>query len=168
MVRAARPQDARALAEVQLRAWWHAYADYVPHEELAEHTVESRTARWEWILGAGQTTTFVAEVQERIAGFVSVGAALHAPPPGDASAGVGELHAIYVDPPAQGAGVGSRLLHRGEDELRAMGFARAFLCVFERNGLARAFYERHGWRPEEPPVILDDRWAPELRYRRAL
>jgi len=134
------------------------------HELLAEHTVASRTERWQEILAAGQTATLVAEAGGRLAGFVSVGAPMHAPP----DPGLGELHAIYVDPPAQGAGVGTRLLAAGEDELRAQGYGRALLCVFVRNELARAFYERHGWAPEDPPVVLDDRWSPELRYRRAL
>ena len=29
MIRLAAAEDARGLAEVQVRAWWHAYADYV-------------------------------------------------------------------------------------------------------------------------------------------
>jgi ribosomal protein S18 acetylase RimI-like enzyme len=163
VIRRATPEDARALGALQLRAWWHAYACYVDHDRLAEHTVESRAARWTEIL-AGDVATFVADVGGRVTGFVSVGA----PRSADPEPGLGELYAIYVDPPAQGAGMGTTLLRRGEEELRRLGYDRAVLCVFVRNGLARAFYERHGWRAEDPPVVLEDRWSPELRYRRAL
>jgi ribosomal protein S18 acetylase RimI-like enzyme len=164
VIRPARAGDAAALAGVQLRAWWRAYGDYVDHDELAAHTVASRTERWREILAGGQTQTAVAEVDGRVTGFASVGVPVHADP----EPGLGELHAIYVDPPAQGAGLGSALLADAEERLRAQGFSRALLCVFEANGLARAFYARHGWRDEDPPVVLHDRWAPEIRMLKQL
>jgi GNAT superfamily N-acetyltransferase len=160
MLRRARPADARALAEVQLRAWWHAYGDYVDHDLLAEHTLDRRTARWAEILEVEETTTLVADVGGRVAGFASYGPAReeHAEP------GLGELHRIYVDPPAQGAGAGSALLAAAEDGLRAAGHRQAMLWVFVRNGLARAFYVARGWRPDDPPVLVEDRWSTEIRY----
>jgi|1186.fasta_scaffold64987_2 ribosomal protein S18 acetylase RimI-like enzyme len=164
MLRPARPQDAAGLAEVQVRAWWAAYGDYVDHELLAEHTVAARTVRWRELLAGDASRTDVAEVAGRVAGFVSVGPVQHAAP----ERGLGELLALYVDPPAQGAGVGRALLAAGEERLRALGYDRAVLCVFARNERARAFYAGHGWRQEEPEVIVDDRWSPEVRYRRSL
>ena len=54
---------------------------------------------------------------------------------------------LYVDPSYQRRGVGSSLLDR------ALGNAsgQATLHVFEANGSARAFYEKHGFRQQ-------DRW----------
>jgi ribosomal protein S18 acetylase RimI-like enzyme len=164
MLRPARPQDAAGLAGVQVRAWWAAYRDYVDHELLAEHTVATRTARWRELLAGGGSQTEVAEVADRVAGFVSVGPVQHAGP----EQGLGELLALYVDPPAQGAGLGRALLTAGEERLRALGYDRAVLCVFVRNERAREFYAAHGWGQEEPEVVLDDRWSPEVRYRRSL
>ena len=164
MLRRARPADARGLAEVQLRGWWHAYGGYVDHELLAEHTLDGRTERWRAILDAQASTTLVADVGGRVAGFASYGAAR-----GElAEPGMGELWAIYVDPPAQGAGVGGALLAAAEDGLRAQGFARAMLWVFVRNELARTFYASRGWAPDEPPVLGDTRWSPEIRYVKTL
>jgi ribosomal protein S18 acetylase RimI-like enzyme len=164
VIRPARPDDAAALAGVQVRAWWRAYADYVQHEHLAARTVESRTGRWREILAAGETETAVAEVDGRVAGFATVGAPMHAEP----EPGLGELVAIYVDPPAQGAGVGTALLADAERRLRERGFDRALLAVFEANGLARAFYCAHGWREEDPLVVHEDRWAPEIHLLKEL
>jgi GNAT superfamily N-acetyltransferase len=166
MVRRARPADARALAAVQLRSWWHAYGDYVDHELLAEHTVDSRTERWASILAGGDRdpTTVVVDVAGRVAGFASFGAARTA----DAAPDVGELWAIYVDPPAQGGGAGSALLAAAEDGLRAAGFERAMLWVFVRNELARAFYASRGWAPDDPPLLVEDRWSTEMRYLKEL
>jgi GNAT superfamily N-acetyltransferase len=154
VIRRATAGDAEAIARVQVRSWHHAYADIVAPEDLAEHTFASRTERWRALLATGESTTLVVEVQGAIAGFATV-----VP---------GELRALYVDPPAQGAGAGSALLGAAHDELRAAGHREATLWVFEANAHARAFYERHGWAAEDPPVVNDDRWAPELRYHREL
>lgn len=154
VIRRAVLDDAEGIARVQVRAWHHAYADIVAPEHLAEHTVASRTLRWRELLRREDATTLVAEVEGVIGGFATI-----AP---------GELRALYVDPPAQGAGVGTSLMLEAEDALRGAGHAEAVLWVFEANAHARAFYERHGWAPEEPLVVNDDRWAPELRYVRAL
>jgi ribosomal protein S18 acetylase RimI-like enzyme len=162
MLRRAVADDARAIAEVQLRGWWHAYGDYVDHDLLAEHTVESRTERWAAILAAGERdpTTLVVDVGGRVAAFASFGAARTE----DADPRLGELWAIYVDPPAQGAGVGSALLAAAEDALRAEGFDRVMLSVFVRNELARAFYASRGWAPDDPPLLVENRWSTEIRY----
>ena len=154
MIRRATAEDAEAIAGVQVRAWRHAYADIVDPELLAEHTVASRTERWREILVGAESTTLVIEIEGAVAGFATVTP--------------GELRALYVDPPAQGAGAGSTLLVAAQDALRAGGHREAVLWVFRANGHARAFYERHGWAAEDPPVVNDDRWAPELRYRRTL
>jgi hypothetical protein len=44
VIRAARPEDVRAIAEVQVRAWRWAYADIVADEDMP--TVDEREARW--------------------------------------------------------------------------------------------------------------------------
>jgi GNAT superfamily N-acetyltransferase len=52
------------------------------------------------------------------------------------------LEKLYVDPPDQGRGVGTVLLHKAK-ELRPGGL---YLWVFQKNDGARRFYERHGFR----------------------
>ena len=51
-----------------------------------------------------------------------------------------DLRLLYVDPIAQGAGVGTALLRHAQRARRA-GSARASA----ENERARAFYEHHGW-----------------------
>jgi GNAT superfamily N-acetyltransferase len=97
-----------------------------------------------------------------LGGFCSLGASEEPEEPP-----VGEIHALYVDPPAQHAGVGSALLVAGEGTLAdELGFSEAVLWVLEANAPARRFYEHKGWRLDGGP--RQDRWAPEVRYRRAL
>ena len=149
MIRRATVDDAAAIASIQARGWRHAFADIVEPDRMPDPE-EQGPRLADFIAGGGEIHVF--DQDGRIAGFAIV--------QGD------ELRALYVDPPAQGAGVGSALLDAAVDALRASGHAEAFLWTFEANGLARAFYERHGW--ELVPGRDDHLGAPEVRYRRGL
>jgi GNAT superfamily N-acetyltransferase len=154
VIRPAADADARAIAELEVRAWRWAYTDVVPEEAMI--TVEDRLGRW---TGRSAEGAWVAEVAGRIVGVVQV----H-PEPDDPS--VGLLHGLNVEPAAQGAGLGTALYDHAVAQLRAAGFAEAVLWVFEGNGHARGFYERRGWAPDGATSTAAE--APELRYRKNL
>jgi ribosomal protein S18 acetylase RimI-like enzyme len=137
VVRPARPDDAEAIARVHVATWRAAYAHAVPAETLAGVDVGERTELWKRFL-PGPNAIFVGEIDGEVRGFVSVGESGDDP-------GVGELFAIYVLPEAWGSGLGTGLIERGEEELRARGFAAAVLNVLADNPRARRFYERQGW-----------------------
>ena len=152
VVGGARPRraDAAAIAGVDVRAWWHAYGAFLDEQRLSgAHASSMRTARWREILaGERQSETLGARGRgpdRRLR--VASGAARR----GRRPRGRGEIYALYVDPPAQGAGAGTRLLAaRRRSGFASCGFEQATLWTFEDNGLARAFYERHGWELDEP------------------
>jgi len=148
VIRRATPADAPAIAGVQARAWRHAYADIVEPERMP--TAEQQEPRFATFIADGGEV-YVWDQDGHVVGFAAL--------EGE------ELRAVYVDPPAQGAGVGSALLDAAVEALRAAGHREAFLWTFEANGLARAFYERHGWALA---AGRQERLAPEVRYRRAL
>jgi len=166
VIREATPADAEAIAMVQVRAWQRAYVDIVAEAEMPE-AGEGRE-RWARILSDGtarRAPTLVFDQDGRVAGFVSVGAGRDADVCGEG----GELRAVYVDPPAQGAGVGRALMDAGEARLREDGYPYAVLWVFAANAMARDFYARRGWVHEPDAVNARlDRWAPAARYRLAL
>jgi GNAT superfamily N-acetyltransferase len=145
VIRPVTDADARAIAELEVRAWRWAYVDIVAEEDMIG--VDERIARWTGAEGA-----FAAEVEGRIAGVAQV-----LP---------GELKALYVEPAAQGAGLGSALHDVARERLRANGYAEAVLWVFEDNGHARGFFERRGWTPDE--ARGEAAGAPVLRYRQNL
>jgi GNAT superfamily N-acetyltransferase len=155
VIRRATPADAPEIAAVQARAWRHAYADIVEPERMP--TVEHQAPRWVALIDGGGLV-HVWDQDGRVVGFATAG-------PGREDASVGELYAIYVDPPAQGAGVGAQLLAAAEQSLRDAGHRDAILWTFEANGLARAFYERQGWHADGGHQV---HLAPEVRYRRTL
>jgi GNAT superfamily N-acetyltransferase len=154
VIRRATVADARALAELEVRAWRWAYVDIVAEPEMI--TVEEREARWS---SAEVEGALVAEVEGRVVGVVQVG-----PDADDPS--VGLLHGPDVEPAAQGAGIGTALYEHAVTELRAAGFAEAVLWVFDANGHARGFYERRGWTTDGATGTTAE--APELRYRQTL
>lgn len=54
------------------------------------------------------------------------------------------IHCLFVDPNAQGRGVGSALLNHVQAQFTSTG---ALKCL-ARNERALAFYQRHGWREQ--------------------
>jgi GNAT superfamily N-acetyltransferase len=149
VIRRATPDDGAAIAAVQARSWRQAYADIVDPERMPDP--ERQAPRFAERIADG-AEVYVFDQDGRVAGFAALDG--------------NELRAIYVDPRAQGAGVGSALLEASVEGLRAAGHREAFLWCFEANGLARAFYERHGWALV--PGESQERSAPEVRYRLGL
>jgi GNAT superfamily N-acetyltransferase len=143
LVRVARPEDARAVAEVHVASWRQAYRGLLPDDYLERLSVDDREAMW---FGAfadpePKSGAFVAEVDGLIVGFASFGPSRDE----DVSERPGEVPAIYVDPSVLGTGVGRELFEAATTALRDAGFARATLWVLETNALARRFYEKAGW-----------------------
>lgn len=143
LIRAARPEDARPVAEVHVASWRHAYRGLLPEDSLERQSVDDREAMW---LGSfadpdPMSGAFVAEVDGRIVGFASCGPSRDE----DVPKRTGEVPAIYVDPAVLGTGVGRELFEAATRALRDAGFARATLWVLEANALARRFYEKAGW-----------------------
>jgi ribosomal protein S18 acetylase RimI-like enzyme len=139
-IRAAVPEDAAAIAAVQVRTWHAAYAGLLPQDHLDRRTVAMRTAQWNDHLSAGDEEAFVAcDAHGKICAFAS-GCASSEPVDGFD----GEIHMLYVLPEAQGQGLGERLLRAVVAALRARGLQAAWLRVLSDNAPARRFYEKLG------------------------
>jgi GNAT superfamily N-acetyltransferase len=143
LIRRARPEDARPVAEVHVASWQHAYRGLLPDDYLERLSVDDREAMWrEAFADPDQASgAFVAEIDGRIVGFASFGPSRDEEIPER----TGEVPAIYVDPAVLGTGVGRELFEAATIALRDAGFARATLWVLEANALARRFYEKAGW-----------------------
>ena len=140
-IRRATSEDARAVAEVHVGSWRHAYRGMLPDAYLDRLSIDDREAMWRDALADDPTDVFVAEDGERVVGFASLGPSRDA----DASEDVGEILTIYVEPSAMGAGVGRELLRATIQALRDRTYRRATLWVLEANERARRFYEKAGW-----------------------
>jgi GNAT superfamily N-acetyltransferase len=154
VIRPATDADARAIAELEVRAWRWAYTDVVAEEDMI--TVAEREPRWRGPAAAG---TWVAEVEGRVVGVVQART-----DPGDPATGL--LDDLAVEPAAQGAGLGTALYDHALAQLRAAGCQRAALWVFTGNGHARGLLERRGWTADGATATAAG--APRLRYRKDL
>jgi RimJ/RimL family protein N-acetyltransferase len=164
IIRAARAEDAAAIAAVHVAAWLAAYRGIVPDEVLDELSTAERERRWRGWLGApGEGwLTLVAEIGGRIVGFCTLVAPSRDP---DAGAGTAEIAALYVVPEQWRRGTGKALLSAALDEARGPGLKDVVLWVLAGNAEAQEFYSRLGWSADGGRRFNDLCRAPEIRMR---
>ncbi len=176
-VRAATPDDADDIVRINVHAWQRAYTGIVPRDVLDAMEVEGRVERYRYRMRHSPGFEhLIAADDEKVVGYVCLGnyrigqqqdGALHRL--------VGEVTAIYVDPPRWGTGAGKALMDAGLHRLAERGFTSVRLWVLAANHQARGFYERAGFAADGAtagyPVARPDGSVielPELRYTRAL
>jgi GNAT superfamily N-acetyltransferase len=145
VIRRARPADLPAMARLHVRAWQRAYGEFLDPDAMAQVREDELVARWsELLLTKPRRQVWVWDQSAAIAGHVAVDD--------------GELRMLYVEPAAQGAGVGSGL----HDV--AVGAGAHLLRTFAANAPARVFYEARRWVLDGD----DDPWMGHavVRYRR--
>ena len=138
-IRVAVVGDARAIAEVQVRAWQEAYREILPAHVLHALSVGARASTW----------------AEHRGGVLDLGGrrgcsnrwldVLRDCRDADAIPGEGEVYAIYVAPDRWSRGVGTVLWHEASGILRAGGCQIVSLWVFEANDRGTRFYEHLGF-----------------------
>lgn len=157
MIRPGTPEDAEAVARVQIDSWTSAYQHLFTAEELGGISFAERTEFWR------RFPPVVADVDGEIIGFVAVG-------PAHDDEADGELYAIYVRPERWKTGVGRELMKAGEARLRELGYTNVVLWVFEDNPRARRFYELAGWKTDgaTQQAEIFSMSAPAVRYAKSL
>ena len=163
-IRHARPEDARAIAAIHVRAWQAAYRGIVPSTFLDDLSIDRRESGWRRGLEQGGAIVFVAEENGQPLGWVNLGPSRDA----DAGTGTGELYALYVAPEHWRRGVGYRLISDSEKHLSGSGFTDVTLWVLSDNSSARAFYGASGFALDagvEKMVQLGGAELREVRLR---
>jgi GNAT superfamily N-acetyltransferase len=120
----------------------HNYRGGVVPDEVLDRITPAQFAR---LFSAQEartnSETWVAEPAGQTRGFVQFGRSRDADIPSDG----GEVYAIFVEPEAQGTGLGRLLIERALARLAEQGYGAPTLWVLESNVQARRFYERGGW-----------------------
>src|SRR5580658_1159546 len=154
VVRTAALADADGIAAFHTHCWNEAYRGIVPDQYLDGVSVEDRAVRWRHRLASDLRQTRLALRHDLMDGVVSWG------PSTDAELGGLELMSLYVAPHSRGSGTADELMHR------SIGTEPAHLLVFEANLRARAFYSKHGFRPDGHRQLDTDTGVPEVRMVR--
>ena len=159
--------DIPAIVALQARSWRSAYRGIVDDAFLDAIPMQHWMESWRALFFTPYARCFVAEQDDRLVGFASVGKPEFVE---DVGPSVAELHTIYIDASLYGRGVGQLLMTTCLDHLRQQGFTEVILWVIEDNARGRRFYERGGWKLDGTRAA--DCWGatsvPRVRYRLAL
>jgi ribosomal protein S18 acetylase RimI-like enzyme len=141
-IRAAKADDAPAIARVHVETWRSAYRGIVPEAYLAGLSPAERAAEWrndltDW--GGARFALVVHEEGDELIGFAAAGPERSGDPKYRS-----ELYAIYVLPSHQRCGLGRALVRAVTGRLVAGGTRSMLLWVLEANAPARRFYETLG------------------------
>lgn len=143
-LRSATPDDAAELAAFARRVFAETFGPANRPEDLELHLSYTYSPALQWReLSSPRFATILAESEGRLAGY----AQLHEAP---APASVTRPHPIellrfYVDSPWHGRGVARLLMEAVFATARARGATSVWLCVWQQNPRAIAFYAREGF-----------------------
>jgi 2-amino-4-hydroxy-6-hydroxymethyldihydropteridine diphosphokinase len=158
-------EDARAIAEIQVLSWQHAYAELLPSDYLASLSVPVREHMWRTAIINKTPELWLAKTDGVISGFAAFGPSRDP----DASAQTAELMAIYLAPSAWSQGIGRALWLACQARTEALGFQRITLWVLLKNSRAIKFYEAAGFSAQASTVKqfeLGGVTLQEVRYER--
>ena len=151
MIRAATEADAPVIADIQARTWRWAYSDFIADDDMP--VAAERVPAWREHIAGGGVRVF--DQDGTVVGYSAVQD--------------DELKSLYVDPAAQGAGVGGPAARRraGADPRGAGTRARGCTCTPTTPRAARSTSATAG-----SPVgglVGEAHWrAPGRRYERDL
>jgi len=144
LIEAATPEDCRAIAEVHVESWQHAYKALLPASYLASLSVAEREVMWRDMQKRQPSQLLVARNAGQVVGFVAFGASHDEGAPSDHA----EVWAIYVRPAFWAVGAGRLLWLAALQRLLAEGYKTVSLWVIAGNERAIRFYERAGFVAE--------------------
>ncbi len=164
IIRPAEPKDATPIGIVHVETWQHAYKGQIPDDYLNSLSVEKRSQRWKEHLEKPDPGKhmWVSEVDGKVVGWSTFGVNRDI----DVDKTTAELYGIYILPNFSGQGIGSMLMEKGLNILRAEGYKKASLWVLETNKKSRDWYEGKGWKVEGLTKVdkKDKIELHELRY----
>lgn len=146
--------DVGTLATLASEIFAQAYASAFPSEQalvtyarvaFAPHAIEKELEDSSAWYGLGL-------VQEMPAGFIKMERSTPLLAVG-APAETVELSKLYVLRPFHGTGIADRLMEEGLGYAKARGLSIVWLCVWERNPRAQAFYQRWGFKTVGEAII---------------
>jgi GNAT superfamily N-acetyltransferase len=167
-IRTSQPSDAPEIATVFAHSCRKAYNPFFPPSLISRYTPAKQLDRWTNQLNelSSNRRLFVAVSSEspQTLGFIQVG-------PSEED-GVGEIQYLFVSPNCMRTGVGSALLHYGEQWLIAQGYKSGLLWVFTENGSGVAFYLNQGWKDsgvvqDEPTLVKTGFKIKECKLRKS-
>jgi ribosomal protein S18 acetylase RimI-like enzyme len=140
------PNDATCIGLLSIQVFLDTYATEGVRPDLAREALgEYSPARFEQRLRDENRSFVLAEAGEGLLGFAEVRTRPSALPTQDIARSGLELVRLYVQPSAQRAGLGRRLLRESELICEGSGSGILWLTVWSENTRALAFYRALGY-----------------------
>jgi diamine N-acetyltransferase len=153
-LRTAKMADAIPLAALLARVFTGTYGSVIPPATLQSY--QERVFAPDVVAAQIERPDTPAIVATSGGAIIGVSTLAPGAPEQHPLSGAVELVRLYVDAAWQGQGIGGALLKRTLTLAQAQGYSVLWLCVWERNEGARAFYRTHGFRAfGHAPVWVD-------------
>ena len=163
MIRAIQISDVPRAAEIHVFGWRSAYRGIVSDKFLfTKMIVAERLGVFENAVLNHTEETYVFD-DGIIKAILTIGICRDTDKTGSF-----ELWGIYVEPFMKRQGIGAILVDYCENVAVKRGFDEVCLWVFEGNAIARAFYEKLGYKPDGSKKFIDFLAATEIRYSKKL
>jgi ribosomal protein S18 acetylase RimI-like enzyme len=145
-IRRARPEDARACAEINLLGWRTAYAGLIADDTLEKMNLQDLLGKWNWRLTNKEKDTFCyvslcpdKDGNEEVTGYILAG-----PNRNKTMPFTHEVLALYLRPEYKRQGIGRLLFRTAIEEFKRMDVSSMLVFVLEGNDPARQFYSSFG------------------------
>lgn len=155
----AAPDDAEAIAQIQVETWRMTYAGLLPDDLLIRMSQDRQRRMWRRMIRGGETVLVARDPKAGVIGFGSYG-----PNRSRHKGFSGEIYTLYVSPDFQGLGIGRGLLNAMFAALTGENHESALVWVLAENP-NRFFYEALGGRrTAERDVTMWGAKVRELAY----
>lgn len=144
VIRPARGEDSRAMAQVYVDAWRETYPVLLPLPTLLSMSADRWERQFGAIIAGGREVVLVAEDRDHgVIGMATGGRALDTGLAVDGARVTGEIFTLYVAPDHTGRGAGQGLLQSLLRRLAERGHPHVVAWMLKDNP-TRFFYERNG------------------------
>ena len=164
-ITAATLDDARAIAQIHVLSWQHAYLGILPDGLLASLSVAKRENLWREYIVSDSPEILIIKSADEACGFISFGATRDAEAPRDTA----EIIALYVAPHVWATGMGCRLWLAALERLKTQAYTAVSLWVLTDNARAVRFYELAGFEVQpdsRKQITIGSATLDEIRYVR--
>ena len=160
-LRKAEPEDATALAHIQVTSWRSAFRN-IASDDYLDHMVseQNQAEDWKEILADAEQVVFIAEKQDKLVGYAWAHREEDESIKWDS-----ELISMHILPEYKRQGIGKKLFGVVASKLKEQGCKSVYLWVLEENHPSRKFYEvLAGQLAGKHQIILGDRELSEVAY----
>ena len=163
MIRELREADYDTVIRIVNENWKQQYGGYVNPQLLNEEGCQKRARRMKQDFSLHRLSEYVWDEEGRVLGLLSFG-----PSADEDKTDTFEIWRVYIDPDAQGRGIGRNLLAFGEKMATAQGYREIVIWAFRENKRAVFFYQKHGYEPDKEEFLMDPYQAWGIRMTKRI